>query len=74
MRKTVLIVKDNASLRHRLCELFKCKGDFDVCEVAENGPEAIEVKGRLHPDLNCAGSFDAGDRWPRYSPDLVQCP
>ena len=35
----------------RSASYSSAKGDFDVCEVAENGPEAIEVKGRLHPDL-----------------------
>ena len=44
VRKTVLIVKDKAPLRRAISELFKAKGDFDVCEVGENGPEAIEVK------------------------------
>jgi chemotaxis response regulator CheB len=51
MRKTVLIVEDNASLRRALCALFKRQEDFDVCGTAENGHEAIEVAGRLHPDL-----------------------
>jgi CheY-like chemotaxis protein len=51
VRKTVLIVDDNASLRHALCELFSRQADFDVCGVAQNGREAIEVAGRLHPDL-----------------------
>lgn len=51
VRKTVLIAEDSASLRHALCELFKGKGNSDACEVAGNGPEAIEVTGRLHPDL-----------------------
>ena len=43
MRKTVLIV-DNASVGHALCELF------DVCGVVENGRETIAVGGRPHPD------------------------
>jgi len=51
VRKTVLIVEDNASLRHALCGLFRRKADLDVCGVAENGREAIEVAGRLQPDL-----------------------
>jgi DNA-binding NarL/FixJ family response regulator len=51
VRKTVLIVEDNASLRHALSELFKRQTDFDVCGVAQNGREAIEVGGKLHPDL-----------------------
>jgi CheY-like chemotaxis protein len=51
VQKTVLIVEDNASLRHALCKLFKHKGCFDVCGAAKNGHEAIEEAGRLHPDL-----------------------
>ena len=39
VRKTVLIVKDKAPLRRAISELFKAKGDFDVCEVGENRPE-----------------------------------
>jgi CheY-like chemotaxis protein len=51
VRKTVLIVEDNESLRQALCELFRRQADFDVCGVAQNGREAIEVADRLHPDL-----------------------
>lgn len=50
VRKTVLIVEDNASLRRALCALFKRQTDFDVCGVG-NGSEAIELVGRLRPDL-----------------------
>ena len=51
MRKTVLIVDDNAFIRHALYEVFNREGDFEVCGVAENGRDAIEEAGRLHPDL-----------------------
>jgi DNA-binding NarL/FixJ family response regulator len=51
MRKTVLIVDDNAFIRHALYELFNREADFEVCAVAENGREAIEEAERLHPDL-----------------------
>jgi two-component system, chemotaxis family, chemotaxis protein CheY len=51
VRKTVLIVDDSVFVRRALCELFKRQPDFDVCGVAENGREAIEVASRLHPDL-----------------------
>jgi two-component system chemotaxis response regulator CheY len=51
MRKMVLIADDNAFIRHGLCELFKRELDFDVCGVAENGQEAIELAARLRPDL-----------------------
>lgn len=51
VRKTVLIVEDNASLRRALCGLFERQPDFDVCGAAQNGQEAIETAGRLRPDL-----------------------
>ena len=51
MRKTMLIVDASVFVRHALYELFTRQGDFDVCGVAENGPEATEVAGQLHPDL-----------------------
>ena len=47
----VLIVDDNAFLRHALCEIFKRESDFQVCGEAENGKEAIEKAWELHPDL-----------------------
>ena len=51
MRKTVLIVDDNAFVRHARYELFNREQDFEVCGLAENGREAIEEASRLHPDL-----------------------
>ena len=51
MAKTVLIVDDNAFIRHALCELFKREADFEVCGEAENGKEAIEKAQELRPDL-----------------------
>lgn len=51
VRKTVLIVDESVFVRHALYELFTRQSDFDVCAVAENGREAIEVACRMHPDL-----------------------
>lgn len=51
MRKAVLIVDDNASIRHALSEVFNREEDFEVCGVAENGRDAIAEARRLHPDL-----------------------
>jgi two-component system, chemotaxis family, chemotaxis protein CheY len=49
--KSVLIVDDNAFIRHALCELFKREADFEVCGEAENGKEGIEKAQELRPDL-----------------------
>ena len=51
MPKTVLVVDDNAVIRHTLCQLFTAEADFDVCGEAENGQDAIEKAQALHPDL-----------------------
>ena len=51
MPKMVLIVDDNAFVRHALCELFNHEADFEVCGEAANGREAIEEAGQLNPDL-----------------------
>ena len=47
----VLIVDDNAFIRHALCEIFERESDFQVCGEAENGKEAIARALELHPDL-----------------------
>ena len=49
--KKVLIVDESVFVRHALYELFMRESDFEVCGVAENGREAIEVASQLHPDL-----------------------
>ena len=49
--KTVLIVDESVFIRHALYELFTRQSDFEVCGVAENGREAVEVASQLHPDL-----------------------
>jgi len=51
MAKSVLVVDDNAAIRHALCEIFTSEADFDVCGEAENGREAIEKAQALQPDL-----------------------
>src|SRR2546427_7261989 len=51
MVRSILIVDDNAFVRHALCEIFKREADFDVCGEAENGREAIEKAQQLCPDL-----------------------
>ena len=49
--RSVLIVDDNAFVRHLLCGLFAGDAEFDVCGEAENGEDAIEKAIRLNPDL-----------------------
>jgi len=51
MPKTVLVVDDNAVIRHMLCQLFTAEADFDVCGEAENGLQAIEKAQELLPEL-----------------------
>jgi DNA-binding NarL/FixJ family response regulator len=51
MRKSVLVVDDNAVIRQALCRAFTSKADFDICGEAENGQDAIEKAQTLHPDL-----------------------
>ena len=51
MAKAVLIVDDNAFIRHALCEIFKREAEFEACGEAENGKEAIEKTQWLRPDL-----------------------
>ena len=51
MPKTVLVVDDNAFVRHALCELFTSQADFDVCGEAENGQEGIQKAQEFHPDV-----------------------
>jgi DNA-binding NarL/FixJ family response regulator len=49
--KLILVVDDNAFIRHSLYQLFTSQGDFDVCGEAENGAEAIEKAQASHPDV-----------------------
>ena len=51
MPKSVLLVDDNAVIRHALRHLFTAEADFDICGEAENGREAIAKAQELHPDL-----------------------
>ena len=49
MAKAVLIVDDNAFIRHALCEIFKREADFEACGEAENGKEAIAKAREFEP-------------------------
>jgi DNA-binding NarL/FixJ family response regulator len=49
--KIVLVADNDAQVRKALCELFEHEADYDLCEQARNGKEAIEIATRCHPDL-----------------------
>ena len=51
MPKLVLVVDDNAFIRHSLSQLFMSQADFDVCGEAADGQEAIEKAQELRPDV-----------------------
>ena len=51
MAKAVLIVDDNATIRHIVCEAFKKKSDLKIRGEAANGKEAIDKACELRPDL-----------------------
>jgi DNA-binding NarL/FixJ family response regulator len=51
MARTVLIVDDNAMVRHTLRELFKHETDFDICGEAEDGIQAVKLCEQVQPDL-----------------------
>ena len=51
MAQTILIVDDNAYIRHALSQVLKSEVDFAVCGEATNGKEAIDKALELHPDL-----------------------
>ena len=49
--KPFAICYENRGLRHTVCELLRSQADFEICEQAENGKEAIEKAQQLRPDL-----------------------
>lgn len=51
MAGSVLIVDNNALMRHTLRRMFTSQPDFEVCGEAENGREAVEKAQDLYPDL-----------------------
>jgi DNA-binding NarL/FixJ family response regulator len=51
MAKSVLLVDDNAVIRHALRQFFTSEADFEVCGEAENGQDAIEKAQELYPDV-----------------------
>jgi DNA-binding NarL/FixJ family response regulator len=49
--KTILIVDDHAHVRKAVCEFFTTATEFSICGEAVDGLQAIEMAGRLKPDL-----------------------
>jgi CheY-like chemotaxis protein len=47
----ILVADDDPRVRRALCELFEREADYDLCEQAKNGAEAIEIATRCKPDL-----------------------
>ena len=48
--KCILLVDDNAIVRHGIRQVFEAHG-YLICGEAENGQEAIEQAEKLRPDL-----------------------
>ncbi len=48
---TVLLADDHAVVREGLLSLLKLEADIEVVGEAENGNEAVELAGKLHPDV-----------------------
>ena len=51
MAKIILVADDDPRVRRALCELFEREADYDLCEQAKNGAEAVEIATRCKPDL-----------------------
>jgi DNA-binding NarL/FixJ family response regulator len=51
LSNTILIVDDNAIIRHRLRACIEQKSGWKVCGEAENGKVAVQKVRELQPDL-----------------------
>ena len=51
MAKRILIVEDEASVRHALHTFLDLQPQIEVCDEAVNGLEALEKATALRPDL-----------------------
>jgi DNA-binding NarL/FixJ family response regulator len=49
--KIVLVADDHPAIRKQLCALFEHEADYELCEQATNGQEAVELASRHKPDL-----------------------
>ncbi len=76
----VLIVDDEAPTRVRLRQLLAAHPDIEVAGEAENGAEAMQMAGQLHPDAilldiqmpGCSG-IDVAACLPQPRPHIVFC-
>lgn len=50
MARTILVADDSAIVRRTLCRALVSDG-FEVCGEANDGTEAVELAGKLSPDL-----------------------
>jgi len=50
VNRTVLVVDDSPSIRHRVCEICNLHS-FDVCAEAVNGADAVEKARQWQPEL-----------------------
>ncbi|MGO8796912.1 MAG: response regulator transcription factor [Candidatus Sulfotelmatobacter sp.] len=76
MPHTILIVDDNPLIRVALRASLEDKGEWHVCGEAENGKEAIDRVGQLHPDIvildlqmPVMNGLEAGKEIARIAPD-----
>jgi CheY-like chemotaxis protein len=51
MARIVLVADDDPKIRKLLCEIFEREDDYDLCEQATNGKEAVELATLYKPDL-----------------------
>jgi CheY-like chemotaxis protein len=49
--RIVLVADDNPAIRKVMCRMFEEEADYDLCEQAENGKQAIELALKCKPDL-----------------------
>jgi DNA-binding NarL/FixJ family response regulator len=51
MAKTILIADDSAQIRSCLVKLLRANEDFELCDEAVNGLDALTKAQECHPDL-----------------------
>ena len=51
MAKRILIVDDNALIRHQIRKLLGSQTEFEICAEAVDGADAVRKVAECHPDL-----------------------